>query len=145
MSKVLKPNSILIEKIAGSLAAVWFEAAAATPGMNMERHKYKNNPRIFARKNLEKFIPQAISILLDMLHNPSTPHEQKSEIYDCLIDRVNDPNNITSEDLKGLADIDIKKVLDLTKTPLDKVIDQTLKPKREKPLIVNSLKQLTRH
>lgn len=146
-NKIIKPNSILIERIAGELAATWFEAGLNTPGMNMMRKKYRNNPRLFAKRNLEKFIPKAIELMLTMLGPHSTlPPEAKEEIYDCLIDRVNDPSNVTTEDLKGLPDIDVKALLDMSVNPIEKVIDQALKPKREKPLIINTPKPVaTRH
>jgi hypothetical protein len=138
MNKILKPNSILIEKVAGELAATWFEAAGNTPGFNMHHKKYKNDPRRFARANLEKFIPQAIEILLGMLNRPDIALEMKEEIYDCLIDRVNDPRNVTSADMTGIPDIDAKKLTELLATPADKIIDQSLEKKRDKPIEIKS-------
>lgn len=134
MSQILKPNSILIEKVAGQLAATWFEAAGNTPGFNMHHKKYKNDPRIYARKNLEKFIPQAIEILIGMLGRPDIALEMKEEIYDCLSDRVNDPRNVTSADMTGIPDIDAKKLAQLTSTPQEEIISQLLKPQRADPI-----------
>jgi hypothetical protein len=96
-NKVIKPRNILIEKVAGELAATWFEAGLNTPGMDMLRKKYKNNPRLYARRNLEKFIPTAVNILIGMLGpNSNATPEMKEEIYDELIDRINDPTSVTT-------------------------------------------------
>ena len=96
--------------------------------------KYKN-AREYARKNLEKFFPRAIDHLLDILNNPYTPEDQKIMIYDALSERVNDPENITSTQIKGLPDIDIKKILDnLPPAPPS----QLLTPKRDKPINIKT-------
>lgn len=137
MKKLIKPNSDLIERVAANFAAEWFEAAAATPGMNMERHKYKNDPRRFARLNLEKFIPQAISVLIGMLGRPDVALEMKEEIYSALQDRNNDASNVISTEIEALPDMNMQKVLELYNKP-DK-IDQSLIRKREKPLEISSL------
>ena len=142
--KIIQPKHLLIEKVAASLAAEWFEAAANTPQMNMERHKYKNDPRIFAKQNLEKFLPTAIDILIGMLGRPDIAMELKEEIYDCLLERKNDPTNITSADFTGLPDIDAKKLVELGTTQTEKVINQFMKPEREKPLEITAPKTDTR-
>src|ERR1700677_3109797 len=115
--KIVKPNNILIEKVAGEFAAVFYEIGRSQ-GLTS---KYKS-ARAYARANMEKFIPKAIEHLIECLGPKSTlPPEAKEEIYDCLMDRVNDPTSVTSEDIKGLPDIDIKKLLDATETPADRL------------------------
>lgn len=142
--KIIQPKHVLLEKVAGALAATWFEAAANTPLMNLERHKYNNDPRKFAKQNLEKFIPQALDILIGMLGRPDIAMELKEEIYDMLQDRINDPTNITSADFTGLPDIDAKKLVELGTTQTEKVINQFMKPEREKPLEITAPKTDTR-
>ena len=94
---LFKPSHNLIEKTAGELAAVFYEAGRAS-GMTS---KYKT-PRAYAKANLEKFIPKAIEYLLSMLHNPSTPEHMKQQIYDSYIERNNDPDaNIMINAAKG--------------------------------------------
>jgi len=124
-SKLIRPRDILIEKVAGQLAATWFEAAQNTPGMDTLRKKYRNDPRRYARMNLEKFIKPAVESLIECLKSPRLSLEAKEEIYNALIDRINDPENLTSDDIikNGglLPKIDIKPVLDATNKPVDKI------------------------
>ena len=127
MKKVSSPSSVLIEVTAGNLAATWYEIGRSQ-GMTS---KYKTT-KAYVNANVEKFIPKALDLLLDMLDNPSTPADQKEIIYDAISERVNDPNNITSTDIKGLPDLDIKKLLD----NLPPVVSQLLKPVRDKPINV---------
>ena len=90
MKKVSSPSSVLIEVTAGNLAATWYEIGRSQ-GMTS---KYKTT-KAYVNANVEKFIPKALDLLLDMLGNPSTPADQKEIIYDAISERVNDPNNIT--------------------------------------------------
>jgi len=87
-SELYTPSQGMIEKIAGELAAVWFEAALSS---GLKDDKYGKNPRRFAKKNLEKFIPYAVKHCFEILNNPNTPQDQKMMIYDELMRRVNDP------------------------------------------------------
>lgn len=124
-SKLIKPRDVLIEKVAGQLAATYFEAAQNTPQMDTLRKKYRNDPRRYARMNLEKFIKPAIECLIESLKSPRLSVEAKEEIYNALIDRINDPENLISDDIiknGGLIPkIDIKTVLDATNKPVDKI------------------------
>ncbi len=115
-SKLLKPRDILIEKVAGELAATYFEAAQNTPQMNTLRKKYRNDPRRYARMNLERWIPKAVETLISCLQSPRLSIEAKEEIYNAIADRVNDPDNLTSDDIINnggmLPKIDIKPLID---------------------------------
>src|ERR1019366_8615513 len=118
MKKVEKPCEILFEQVAGQLAATFYEVGR---GQGMTS-KYKT-ARAYAKANLEKFLPKAIEYCIDILARPDISAEMKEMIYDALSERVNDPNNITSTDIKGLPDLDIKKLLD----NLPPVVSQLLK------------------
>lgn len=145
MAKIIKPRDDLIERVAGEMAAEWFEAGLNTPGMNMLRHKYKNNPRLYAQQNIEKFIPVAIKTLMDMLKPTSNcSAEMREEIYDALMDRVNEKGNITSTDIQGLSDIDVKKLMELSSTPEEKAA-QLLNPDPPKPLVIHNPGKAARH
>jgi hypothetical protein len=85
VNKLIKPESILIEKTALEMAAVYYEAGRATGFTS----KYKD-PRSFAHANVEKFIPMAVELLMEMLTKDSTPKEQKDAIYDAFMERTND-------------------------------------------------------
>lgn len=87
MRKFTTPNSTLIEKTAGELAATWYEIGR---GQGMTS-KYKN-PRAYARANLEQFIPKAIELLISMLGRPDIPDTMKDEIHAALTERANDPD-----------------------------------------------------
>ncbi len=128
--KLNDPSSILIEVTAGTLAAEWYEIGRRQ-GLTSKHKTVKG----YVNANVEKFIPKAVDILLSMLGNPSTPEEQKVLIYDALSERVNDPNNVTSTDIKGLPALDIKKLLDNLPPALP---NQQLKKVREKPINVLS-------
>lgn len=128
--KLIAPHSILIEKVATEFACTFYEVGRSQ-GMT-SKHK---NAKLYAQANLEKFLPKAIDHLLDILNNPSTDNEMKVMIYDALSERVNDPNNITSGDIKGLPDIDITKLLaNIPAAPPS----QQLKPVREAPINIKS-------
>lgn len=124
--KLIKPRDLLLERTAGRLAAEWFEAAKNTPEIDVLRKKYRNDPRRFARMNLERFIPIAVDILIGMLHRDDLPLEMREEIYNCLIDRVNDPEALTSTEIINnngqIPKIDIKPILDAkTNQPVDRI------------------------
>lgn len=104
MKKIVTPQSTLIETVAAQLAATWYEIGR---GQGLTS-KYKN-ARAYAKANLEKFIPKAVEILLEMLKPTSncTP-EMREEIYEALMERHNDP-----ELNAVMPNIDVKKVLEL--------------------------------
>lgn len=106
-SKIAKPLNPLIFKVAGELAAVWYEAGRST-GLTSKWP----NARAYARANLERFVPKAIEHLLAILANPSFSNHAKFEIYEALIDPINDPDLMTG----GVApDINVKKLDDIVK------------------------------
>ena len=97
--KIKDPSDVIIEKTAGEMAGVFFEAARSSgmgiitlQGQKIDLRKFKNNPRDFARRHLEKFIPAAVHALTEILARDSTPADQKEIIYQALLERVNDPD-----------------------------------------------------
>jgi hypothetical protein len=96
--KIKDPSDVIIEKTAGEMAGVFYDAARSS-GMkviklqdqviNLLRYK---SARDFARRHLEKFIPAAVHALTDILSRPETPANQKEVIYQALMERVNDPD-----------------------------------------------------
>jgi hypothetical protein len=98
-NKLKDPSDVIIEKTAGEFAGAFFEAARSSgmgiitlQGQRIDLRKYKNDPRAFARRHIEKFIPAAVHALTEILSNPNTPTEQKDIIYNALMERVNDPD-----------------------------------------------------
>jgi hypothetical protein len=96
--KIITPKSILIEKTAGEFAGVFFDAARSSGmhkiklrGQVINLDKYKNDPKKFARQHLEKFIPDVVKHFVEMLGRPDIPDGHKLEIYEALMERVNDP------------------------------------------------------
>lgn len=87
MSKVIKPESEIIEQTALELAATFYEICR---GQGLTS-KYKN-ARLYAKANFEKFIPKALDTLTAMLGNLSTPENQKELIYKAILERANDPS-----------------------------------------------------
>jgi hypothetical protein len=130
MRKLKDPSSVLIEVTAGSICAQWYEIGRSQ-GLKSKSKTVKE----YVNANVEKFIPRAIDHLLDILHNPFTPEDQKILIYDALSERVNDPNNITSTDIRGLQPLDVMKVLSLSSVAPP---SQQLKKVREKPTVINT-------
>src|ERR1035437_9698857 len=95
--KITDPSNVIIEKVAGSFAATFFEAARSSglktitlQNQKINLMKYKENPRNFARVHLEKFIPAAVHSLIEIMSRENCPEEQKKIIYDALMERVND-------------------------------------------------------
>jgi hypothetical protein len=125
--KITEPKHHLFEKVARELAATWYEIGR---GQGLTS-KYPN-ARLYAINNLEKFIPVAIEKCIEMLSNPSIPALMKEEIYDALMERVNDPTNLTSTQY-ALPDVDIKKILDSVPQP-----SQALEMIRDKPINVKT-------
>lgn len=131
--KLKDPSDVIIEKTAGQMAGVFFEAARSSgltvinlQGKKINLLKYKNDPRSFARSNIEAFIPAAVHALTEILSRPETPPEQKEVIYQAIMERVNDP------DLDMMAKT-AKDLPEFEQTVLYK--PDTEKPK---PVIVNT-------
>lgn len=104
MSQILSaPKSNLIEHVAGQLAATWYEIGR---GQGM-KSKWPT-ARLYAKNNIEKFIPKAIEHLIEILNNPTFPDLAKQEIYEALMERHNDP---TLKRDGELPDIDMKKLM----------------------------------
>ena len=103
-SKIIQPKHVLIEQVALSLAATWYDVGRSQ-GLTS---KYKTQ-KAFAKANLERFIPNAVSILLEMLKSTSnaTP-EMREEVYEALQERHNDP-----ELMKYRPNIDVNKVIEI--------------------------------
>ena len=96
--KIVTPEINIIEKTAGEMAGVFFDACRSSgmekiklQGRIINLKKYKNNPRAFARDCLEGFIPAAVHALTEILSRDTTPVDQKEIIYQALMERVNDP------------------------------------------------------
>ena len=60
--KIITPQSTVIEETALSIAAAWYEV-----GRGQGLTSKWPNAKAYAKANLERFIPNAVSILLDML------------------------------------------------------------------------------
>lgn len=82
---VVAPHHLLIEKTALDLATAFYEGGRSA-GLT-SKHK---NARSFAKANVEKYIPKAVEVLLEILNNPATPKDQKDMIYDAIMERTND-------------------------------------------------------
>lgn len=108
MAKIVKPLNPLIFKVAGSMAAEWYEI-----GRSQGLKSKWPNARAYAKNNLEKFVPKAISILLDMLSNPSYNDVMKMEIYEALTDPINDKDLMSGQE--QLDRINAKKLDDIVK------------------------------
>ena len=96
MIKIADPSTVIVEKTAGEMAGVFYDAARSSglkviqlQGQKINLLKYKS-PRDFARRHIEKFIPAAVHALTEILSRPETPIEQKDIIYNALMERVND-------------------------------------------------------
>ena len=96
MIKIADPSTVIVEKTAGEMAGVFYDAARSSglkviqlQGQKINLLKYKS-PRDFARRHIEIFIPAAVHALTEILSRPETPVEQKDIIYNALMERVND-------------------------------------------------------
>lgn len=104
MKKIITPRNTMIEHVALQLAAKWYEVGR---GQGL-KSKYKT-AQGFAKANLERFIPNAVEILLKMLEPTSTATpEMREEIYEALLERHNNP-----ELQSVLPNIDVNKVIEL--------------------------------
>ena len=129
MVKITTPQYNLIEKTAYELACTWYEIGRFQ-GMTS---KWRT-PRLYARANLEKFIPKAIEHLLDMMANPNNSEHVKNTIYLAIQERVNDPElnkYMPNPDIAALAqqifEREKKQVIEIN-TTLNKALDEALKP-----------------
>lgn len=98
MIKIADPSTVIVEKTAGEMAGVFYDAARSSglttiqlQGQKINLLKYKS-PRDFARRHIEKFIPAAVHALTEILSRPNTLPDQKEIIYNALMERVNDPD-----------------------------------------------------
>jgi len=99
LSRKLKdPSDVIVEKTAGEMAGVFYDAARSSgmtviqlQGKKINLLNYKS-PRGFARRHLEKFIPAAVHALIEIMSRDTTPPEQKDVIYNAIMERVNDPD-----------------------------------------------------
>jgi len=99
LSRKLKdPSDVIVEKTAGEMAGVFYDAARSSgmtviqlQGKKINLLNYKS-PRGFARRHLEKFIPAAAHALIEIMSRDTTPPEQKDVIYNAIMERVNDPD-----------------------------------------------------
>lgn len=103
MSIAPVPKHFLLFETAGSLAAAWYEV-----GRSQGLKSKWPNARLYAKNNLEKFVPKAIEYFITMLGNPTFPDIAKKEIYDALMEAHSDPKLKTGNEL---PDIDVKKIL----------------------------------
>ena len=85
MKKIIKPHSSLIENVAANIAAEFYEI-----GRTQGLHSKHKTPRAYARANFEKFIPNAVKHLMDMLGSSMVSENEKQAIYDALLERAND-------------------------------------------------------
>ena len=114
---VVSRHSLLIEKTALELAATYYEVGRSQ-GLTS---KFKN-ARAFAKANVEKYIPIAVKLLMDMIGSPAVPQDQKDMIYDALMERSNDPD---------LSDIGIPAFINNTPYTSDRV-------EKVEPIVINT-------
>lgn len=117
--KFIKPESVLIEKTALSLATTFYEIGR---GQGLTS-RYKD-ARSYARRHVKEFIPKAVELLMDILANPQTPIAQRDAIMDAFLERVNDKDLAST----GLPVFDNPFADKFTS---DKVVPQS-------PLVINS-------
>lgn len=120
--KLITPQSVLIEKTALEFACVFYEAGRSS-GLT-SKHK---DAKSYAKKYLTKFIPLAVSHLMDMLSNPNVHKEQKDLIYDALLERANDK--------------DLSNTIPIFDNPLAATFISDTKDTRGGPLVINSPKK----
>lgn len=116
--KLIKPESVLIEKTALELATAFYEVGRSQ-GLTS---KYKTHKE-YAKRHVKEFIPKAVELLMQILANPATPEDQRMAIYDAFLERAND------KDLSNTIPVFANPFAD--KFTSDKVIPQ-------KPLVIDS-------
>jgi|SRR6185312_9171529 len=119
VNQLIKPESILIEQTALQMAAAFYEHGRSLGFTS----KYKN-PRDYAKKNVERFIPLAVNQLMDMLASDAISKEMKDGIYDAFLERANDPE-LSNNGIKAFENIFAETFVS------DKVVEQ-------KPVIWNT-------
>lgn len=124
MKKIVAPSSVLIETTALELATIFYEAGRSS-GLK-SKHK---NARLFAKHNLEKFIPKAVDLLLEILSRDTTPEDQKKIIFEALMERHNDP-----ELNEVLPNLDVKKLIEINKA---------MQRDKTQPVIIQSIEKKT--
>jgi len=94
--KIKDPSDVIVEKTAGEMAGVFYDACRSSgmtviklQGDNINLLRYKS-PREFARRHIEKFIPAAVHALMEIMTRDNTPPDQKEVIYNAIMERVND-------------------------------------------------------
>lgn len=118
MSKLITPESLVIEKTALELATSFWETGKLQ-GLNS---KYKDASS-YARRYVKEFIPLAVSILMDMLAKDNIPIDQKDMIYMAIMERTND--------------VELSNALPIFNNPLAAGFKPDWKDDR-KPLVINS-------
>lgn len=120
--KLITPRSVLIEKVAMELAMTWYEI-----GRNQGLTSKWPTAKAYGKANLVRFIPNATSILIDMLKPDSNcSNEMREEIYEAFMERHDDP-----ELQKTLPNIDVKKVIAmLDEAEKKKVVTINTEPKQ---------------
>lgn len=116
MLKNKAPKHDVIELTAARLAGEWYNIGRAQ-GMTS---KYKSDVK-YAKAMFEKFVPKAVEHLTAMLGMPTVSEHMKNEIYEAILERVNDPELQAVHKIETLPDIDIKKLLDITPLPPIKI------------------------
>lgn len=86
-NNLVTPKSLLIEKTALELAAVFYEAGRSS-GLT-SKHK---DAKSYAKANVKKFIPKAVDLLMTMIGSDAIPQDQKDLIYEAFMERTNDQN-----------------------------------------------------
>ncbi|SRR5258708_1507621 len=127
MIKIVDPSNVIIEKVAGEMAGIFYDAARSS-GMTkvklqndiIDLKRYKT-PRSFARMHLEKFIPVAVHALTEIMTNPNTSEDKRQLIYQALLERINDTTVIETGKLAGLPEFE-KTILYKPDTELPKPI-----------------------
>ncbi len=92
------PKSTVIEKTALEFACVWYESCLSSGLLPSKAHKTQ---KAWARANFQKFIPHAIEHLTSMLSRNDINDLCKQEIHEAILERVNDPETITLENLSS--------------------------------------------
>jgi hypothetical protein len=133
MAKIVKPLNPLIFKVAGELAATWYEIGRSQ-GL---KSKWKT-PKQYAYNNLEKFVPKAIEHLLDILSNPSFPDLAKAEIYEALIDPINDKDLM--DGTSQLDNIQAKKLDEIVKEYEKRKLPEIVTEDHKKTVLHNNVK-----
>ena len=110
------PKHDLIELTAARFAGEFYNIGRSQ-GMTS---KYKSDVA-YAKAMFEKFIPAAVEHLTTLLGMPTINDHMKNEIYEALMERVNDPELQALHKIETLPDIDIKKLLDNSPLPPIKI------------------------